>query len=425
MPDVNQPVGPTYSIGESLRASLPAGLAGAIIGAIIGVLLSLFAIFNLGLSGLIGTIILATFGLIIGFIVVYIITFVWYILPSWLKKPVTYLLIIVFIGLIIWIAIFFWRLPLTGEYLKFASPVFDGLAKGWRDLRTSWGACLYLKPPCPFLVDWETPNVQSAQEELNIDVRFSEAKISKQNEIYVLVSLTVTNPELSELIVKPRCFLGKDKVRELNVESMGSYAKGDEFVFGTTSRGQELHTSFRCSGEIYEAGDKPLYSDYLVVVLERPVSVKTTWPVQIKRGEGPNLGLVKSTMQFNAPYSIAFASDNDMPFLEGREYSFNIVLKRRQENAKFKELNYISVKFPDDLMIECKGFVGSDHKLELREHDYESLKKIAQYSESEDKFSWPCKLYVSEAPPQAVLAPVSLESKYVVYSESSVRIIKS
>lgn len=413
------------SIGASFRASLPAGLAGGIVGAIIGALVSLFAIFNLGFSGLFGTIILTTFGFGIGFVVVYILSFVWYIVPPWLKKPITYLLILVFIAAIIWIVIFFWKLPLTGEYLKFASPVFEGLAKGWRSLRTSWGACLYLKPPCPFLIDWESPDVQSAQEELNVEVKFSETKISKNNELYALVSLSVTNPELSELVVKPRCFLGKDKARELTVETMGSYAKGDEFVFGTTMRGQELHTSFRCSGEIYEAADKPLYSDYLVVVLERPVSVKTTWPVQIKRGEGPSLGLVKSTMQFNAPYSVALASNNDMPFLEGRDYDFSVVLKRRQEDVKFKELEYIEIEFPESLMIDCEGFSGLNHKLELKEHSYELLKNITRYSETEDKFSWPCKLYVSEAPAQTVLAPVTLESKYVVYSESSTRIIKS
>lgn len=413
------------SIGESFRASLPAGFAGGIVGAIIGVLLSLFAIFNLGLSGLFGTLILLVFGFGIGFVVVYVLSFIWYMVPPWLKKPMTYILVLAFVVAIILAVIFFWKLPLTGEYLKFASPVFEGLVKGWRDLRTSWGACLYLKPPCPFLIDWETPDVQSAQEELNVEVKFSETRISRNNELYALVSLSVTNPELSELIVKPRCFLGKNKVRELAVESMGSYAKGDEFVFGTTVKGQELHTSFRCTGEIYEASEKPLYSEYLVVVFERPVSVKTTWPVQIKRGEGPSLGLVKSTMQFNAPYSIALASNNDMPFLEGKDYDFSVVLKRRQENAKFKELNYIKIEFPEALMIECKDFSGLDHKLELKEHSYELLKNITQYSEAEDKFSWPCKLYVSEAPAQTVLAPVTLESKYIVYSESSTRIIKS
>ncbi len=412
----------TLSVEDSFKASLPAGLAGGIIGAVIGVVLSLFAIFNIGFQGLFASLILATFGFIVGFIAIYLITFIWYILPEWLKKPVTYLFVLVIIIGVIWAGIFLWKLPLTSEYLKFASPMFDSVGKGWHDLRTNWGACFYLKPPCPFLIDWEAPDVQSAQEELRVDVSFSENRIV-QNRVNLGVSITVINPELAELKVTPKCYLGKDKRQELRVENMGTYAFGDEFVFGTTQLGEELHTSLRCVGDIYDAADKQLYSDYVVVELERPVTVKTTWPVHI--GQEPKIGLVRSSMQFNAPYSIAMASNNDMPFNEGKDYEFTIVLKKRAEDVKLKELNYMNLKFTDDIMIQCEGFQGIDHELEIKDYSYGALRNSTQYDSTYDKFSWPCQLYVSSAPRTSVLTPVVLESKYIVYSTYSARIIKS
>lgn len=412
------------SVRESFANAVPAGIAGGIIVAIIGVVLSLFAIFNLGFSGLLATIVLGVAGFLIGFAALFLITFVWYLLPPVIRRPATYLFFLVLIVGLIFLAIFLWRLPLTREYLKFAEPMFDSIGKGVRDLRTNWGACLYLKPPCPFLIDWENPDVQSAKEELRVDVAFSDNKISRlQNKINLLVSLTVSNPEFSELRVKPKCYFGKNKTRELRIEAMGTYSQGDEFVFGTTASGQEFHTSFRCVGEVYEAAEKELYSDYVVVELKRPVTVKTTWPVQI--GTEPHIGLIKSTMQFNAPYTIAMASNNDMPFNEGKEYDFNIVMKRRAEDVKFKELNYMNVKFSEDLMISCDGFEGLDHEIEIKDYSYEGLKNISQYDKTYEKFSWPCKIYVASAPRQSVLSPVELEAKYTLYSTYKTLITKS
>lgn len=410
------------SVKEAFVYAVPGGIAGGIIAAIVGVLLSIFAIINLGFSGLLATLVLGTAGFFVGFVVIGFMMFFWYLLPPAFRKWGTYLLTIVTLLIMAWLAVFFWRLPLTHEYLKFASPMIEEIGKGWRDVRTSWGACLYLKPPCPFLIDWENPDVQSSQEELSVRVEFSDNRIL-QNRINILASISVVNPEFSELRIKPKCYFGKNKIRELKVEAMGTYSHGDEFIFGTTTPGQELHTSLRCTGEIYEASEKELYSDYVVLVLERPVTVKTTWPVQI--GSEPRIGLVKSIMQFNAPYSIAMLTNNDMPFNEGKEYDFNIVLKKRAEDVKFKELNYMNVKFSEDMMISCENFQGLDHEIEIKDYSYEQLKTISQFSKDYDKFSWPCKLYVASAPRQSVLSPVELESKYIVYSDYSSIIIKS
>lgn len=413
-------VGP--SLGEAFNASLPAAVSGGIIGAIVGVLLSLFAVFNLGFSGLFATIVLAVFGFLIGFVAIGLITFFWYALPEPIRRPVTYIVVLgIMIG-IIFLAIFFWKLPLTSEYLKFASPVTDSVSKGWHEF-TKFQYCLTADPKCPFFVQWEDPNVQTTQEELYVKVDFSDTKISAQDNLDMLVSVSVSNPELSELRIKPMCYLGKNKTRELQVNRMGTYSQGDEFVFGTTSQGQELHTSFRCTGDIAEASDKNVYSEYVTVELERPVVVKAVWPVRI--GSKLSVGLVKSEMKFNAPYSIAMVSTNDMPFAEGKDYDFQIVLKRRQEDAKLKSVELIDVKFTDDVLASCTGFNGIDHEFELRDYSYDMLKNLTQYSADTDKFSWPCSIYVSSAPNEAVLSPMELEARYTVYSDYFARAVKS
>ncbi|MGB9707913.1 MAG: hypothetical protein ACPLXC_01105 [Candidatus Pacearchaeota archaeon] len=413
---------PRYSLGDSTKLALPSGIIGGVIGAIIGVVLSLFAFLSIGLNGLIATIVLGLIGFGVGFVVVWCVTFVWYFSPPWAKKIFSFVVAIVMIVGIIILTVFIWRQPFTKEYLKFASPMFDSIGRGIRDIRVNWGACLYLKPPCPFLIDWESPNVQSTQEELNIKVEFSENRIM-HDRVNLAVAISVSNPEIMELHVKPKCYLGKDKKVELQVANMGSYAYGDEFVFGTTSPGQELRTSLRCVGSIPEAADKQVYSENVVLVLERPVTVTTTWPIQI--GEEPKGGFVKSTMQFNAPYSIAMLSNNDIPFNEGKNYGFSVVLKRRAEDVKFKQLDYMTIRFSEDLLINCMGFKGMDHEIEIRDYSYEGLKNSTQYEETYDKFSWPCELYVTSAPRLAVLSPVVLESKYVVYSDYMTRVIKS
>lgn len=413
---------PRYSISSSFKLGLPPGIVGGVIGAIIGVVLSLFAVLSIGLSGLIATVVLGLIGFGVGFVTVWFTTFAWYALPPPARKVATSIVAIIMIAFIVWLVIFLWSQPFTREYLKFASPMFDQIGKGVRDLRVNWGACLYLKPPCPFLIDWESPEVQSQQEELAIKVEFSENQIMQDN-INLAVAISVSNPELMELHVKPRCYLGKDKKVELQVANMGSYAYGDEFIFGTTSPGQVLRTSLRCVGSVPEAADKSVYSESVVFTLERPVTVKTTWPVQI--GEEPKGGFVKSTMQFNAPYSIAMLSNNDMPFEEGKNYDFSVVLKKRAEDVKLKQLDYMSIKFSEDLLINCEGFTGLDHEIEIREYSYDGLKNSTQYEKTYDKFSWPCELYVTSAPKMAVLSPVVLESKYIVYSDYIARVVKS
>lgn len=130
-------------------------------------------------------------------------------------------------------------------------------------------------------------------------------------------------------------------------------------------------------------------------------------------------------MQFNAPYSIAMLSNNDMPFNEGQEYPFSIVLKKRAEDAKLKQLDFMILKFSEDLIIDCEGFKGLDHELEIKDYSYEGLKNATIYDRTYDKFSWPCTLYVASAPRMAVLSPVEIESKYLVYSDYMTRIVKS
>ena len=415
-----------YSMKEIWNASLGSMIAGAIVGAVLGVLLSLFVVFNLGVSGLLATLIMGLGGALIFALIFGSITFVIKGLSNILGERGSRVVAGLFggalIGLIV--ALFFSPVGTTimPEYLKFAEPLREGIFTGAREL-AKFRYCFYADPKCPFFVNWEEANVQSTQEELSVDVDFSEKKILADNTVNLVVSLSISNPELSDLEIKPRCYFKKDKEREFSVEKMGSYAFGDSFIFPTTAPGQKLHTSFRCVGEVPEAADKNIYSEYVVVELERPIAVKTVWPVWI--GTEPRMGIIKSEMKFNAPYLVSLGSYNDMPFEEGKEYDFQLTIKQKDESTKLKRLDDILVKFPEGILASCENFEGLDHEFELKDYNYEELKNLTQYEEEDDKFIFPCSLYVVSAPKEAVMAPFELEAYYNVYSDYKVRVVKS
>ncbi|MCX8194429.1 MAG: hypothetical protein N3G19_03700, partial [Candidatus Pacearchaeota archaeon] len=299
----------SYHLREILDAALSAAIAGAIIGAIVGVVLSLFAIYNLGFSGLLATLVLGLSCALGAALLFAAFTFLVKGLANLIGEKGARVVMGIVSGAVIgaMIGIFFSPMGITvmPEYLKFADPLRETVVKGLTEF-AKFRHCFYADPRCPFFVPWEDPNIQSVEEEFDVDIEFSEKKILPDNTINVLVSLSVKNPEFGDLRIKPRCYFKKDKERELDIEKMGAYSYGDEFIFPTTAPGQEIHTSFRCTGEIPEAADKNIYTEYIVIVLERPVAVKTTWPVWI--GKQPRIGIVRSEMKFNAPYIISLGT---------------------------------------------------------------------------------------------------------------------
>ncbi|MCL6500442.1 MAG: DUF456 domain-containing protein [Candidatus Pacearchaeota archaeon] len=416
----------SYKFREIFDAALSAAIAGAIIGAVIGVVLSLFAIYNLGMSGLLATLILGVLGALGVALLFAAFTFLVKGLANLIGEKGARIVTGVAAGAIIGaiVGIFFSPVGMAvmPEYLKFADPLREFVVKGVVEV-AKFRHCFYADPRCPFFVPWEDPNIQSVEEEFNVEVEFSEKKVLPDNTINLLVSLSVKNPEFGDLKIRPRCYFKKTKERELTVERLGAYAYGDEFIFPTTPLGREVHTSFRCTGEVPEAAEKNIYTEYIVVELERPVAVKTTWPVWI--GKQPSMGIVRSEMKFDAPYIVSLGSENDMPFEEGKEYDFQLTIKRKEEGVKLKEIEKIIVRFPEDVMASCTHFEGLDHEFEIGKYDYNALKKLTQYDEEQDKFIFPCSLYVVSAPTEAVMAPFDLEAYYTVYSEHKTNILKS
>jgi len=414
----------SYTLREIRDAALGAAVPGLIIGGVTGVLLSLFAIFNIGrLSGLLATLVLGILGAL-GMAIIFaafaaLVKGLSNLIGEKTARILTGLIAGAVIGAILGIFFSPLGLKLMPEYLKFASPLIEGVQKGVKEL-AKFRYCLYADPKCPFFVSWENPNVQSAKEELYVNVGFSEKEI-KDNNLNMLVSLSVKNPEFSELEIKPKCYFKKSKERELKVQNLGAYSSGDEFIFPTSD--EEMHTTFRCSGYIPEAIDKNIYNEVVVVELERPVAVKTTWPIWI--GSQPRKGIVKSEMKFNAPYIVSLGSRNDLPFNEGREYDFQLTIKRREDDVKLKRIDEILISYPEDILVSCKHFKSLDHELEFRDTSYDNLKNLTQYDKEFDKFIFPCSLYVISAPKEAVMAPIEMDSRYVVYSDYDTRIIKS
>jgi len=409
---------------EGWKQALSWGFFGAIIGGITGVLLSIFAIYSIGIRGILGTIVLGLGCAVIFFIAGIIVGFVNYRLPSGVKKTITILMVIAIIALLIWAVLTMWRSGSLPAYAKFASPVFEGLQKAFHGL-AQYKYCLTADPKCPFFVSWE-PTVQNTKEELSVSVSFDEKKVKPDDSINLLVKLDIKNPTMDELKIKPKCYLkSKDeKGTELQADRMGTYSYGDEFRIPLTNEGEEVHTQFYCYGSLpSEAENKNIYSEKVIVELERPVSVKTTWPVWI--GTTPRKGTVRSSMSFNAPYIIGLASNNDMPFEEGKDYDFQIIIQKKADDADFKRLDSISVYIPEEMMAQCENFATTDNFLDIKDVSYDLLKNLTQYDEELDKFVFPCTLYISRATTEAVQAPIQLDAYYTVYSDYDTQIFKS
>lgn len=417
--------GETKNGSEALKQGFSWGIFGAISGGALGVLLSIFAIYNIGIKGLLGTIVLGLGCAVILFVAGFIIGYLNYYIPKPVKTTFTTLAILAVIFALVWATLVMWKAGTLPAYAKFASPLFEGLQHAFQGL-AQYKYCLTADPKCPFFVSWDEPVIQNAQEEISVKLAFDEKKVKPDGTINLLVNMNVKNPTMSELIIKPKCYLkSKDeKGSELAVDRMGTYSYGDEFRIPATKEGEEVHTQFYCYGLLpSEAENHNVYSEKVIVELERPVVVKTTWPVWI--GTTPRKGMVKSTMSFNAPYTVSLASNNDMPFEEGKDYSFQITIQKRADDVKFKRLQSLSVDVPEEIMVQCEGFANMDNFLEIRDVGYDALKNITQYDENLDKFIFPCTLYVSRAMTEAAQAPMQLEAYYSVYSDYDTQVFKS
>ncbi|MFH1823311.1 MAG: hypothetical protein ABH817_01170 [archaeon] len=310
-----------------------------------------------------------------------------------------------------------------GQYMKTAmDPVKNVISIIGNEIG-KYGYCMVADSRCPFLVSWEEPVVERAEEKLNMVVQFSDKKI-KDDYASVLVSLTVTNPELDDLEINPRCWIGTGSSKqELIVERMGKYSKGDYFEFGPSEEAR--HTTFRCSGPVENAVGKMNYNEKLTLKLERKVSVDAVWPIYL--GSEPHFGLIKTIMPFIAPYTIALGSSSDMPFEEGEEYDFQIALKRYNEDTKLEKLEYLRMLFPDDVFVDCPSFdISGTSELSITSVVRDELMEIAtDYEEVDDRFIFSCLMYISSAPRRAVQSPIDVHTAYIVSTEYTTFITKS
>ncbi|MEM4703096.1 MAG: hypothetical protein QXP53_01270 [Candidatus Pacearchaeota archaeon] len=408
------------SVKEALRPAFGTGVLGAILGLVAALLISVYPLVKLGSGALLSGFLFFVVFVVGGFAIFFFIGFLYYIvdLPPTLKAFIVYGTIGAVIGLLVWV-LFVYRTGPVGTYLDFAmAPVREKIDLFFRELG-KFKYCFYADQRCPFFIQWDEAERQSAEELLNIDLSFSDQRIL-QDRINVLVSMTVKNQELTELKVKPKCYLGKNKEQDLEVKNMGKYSVGDEFSFPLSS--SEMHTSFRCYGELSE-GTKPVETYQVVVVLERPVTLRATWPIYI--GSEPKMGRARTIMPFNAPYSVALFSESDMPYEEGKSYDFSLVIKRIDENSNLKLLREVKINFPETILGECQHFEVFGQSLELFNVPVELLRNVTQYYKKEERYSFPCSLYVSSAPKNAVLSPIELEASYDVTSEYNTQILKS
>ncbi|MCS7134564.1 MAG: DMT family transporter [Candidatus Pacearchaeota archaeon] len=410
------------SIKEALKPALSAGVAGAILGIVIAFLLSLYPIIKVGFAGLYGSFFFFLVFTVGGFAIFFLANLLYFSfpIPYQMKGGMLGALIGMGIAFVVWTTFVASTGPF-GAYAKYATtPIREEMLKFFREI-AKFKHCFYADPRCPFFVQWDEPERQTHEELLNIEVEFSDQR-TLRDEINLLVSLKVKNYELTELRIKPRCYLGKKKDKELQVKNLGKYAMGNEFVFPLGS--EEMHTSFRCHTTLDVARQVEAYD--IVVELERPVVLQAMWPIYITSNpNAQNMGRSKTVMPFNAPYSIALVSESDMPYEEGKSYDFSVVLKRLDEDTELKFLKQIKITFPENILAECENFQASGYSLEILNVPVEVLRNVTFYDKSEEKYSIPCSLYITDAPLNPAQTIIYVEASYEVVSEHKTQVLRS
>jgi hypothetical protein len=406
-------------------------IAGAVVGAIAGVLLSIFSIVALGFNGLLGTAIMLLSGAVVGAIAFMLFILLKSVIVQILGPRVSKMIAGLIVGIVVGLLINLLIMPAGGsaalEYWKIGlQPVGKTLGGGLQEL-SKWQYCFQADPRCPFWIDWSDPNIQNAQETLGVSVNFKNNQI-KQDQVKLDAIITVNNPEVNELHLVPKCYIGSNfgKAREMRIENMGQYAAGSEFIFGMSSENQR--TSLMCVSDVPECATLNVCSINAYLVLERPVLLSGVWPIYIG-GSSHYIGQkqVKTSLANNVPYSIALYSPNDMPFDMDTPggFRFYVSLKQRDEETTLKDIELIRIIFPEGVMAGCeKGFTAEGSDLIIRNINETWLKDNLAYDSVEKEYTFPCTLYVTKAPKIAEEAPIQIESSYTVISKFTTLVTK-
>ncbi len=423
--------GKNATIGEYWQAILAGLIPGAIIGAVLGLLFSLFSIIQMGISGLLSTLVLMLICGAGGAIALGLGNAVRTLAINFMGPGAAGAGAGILFGGIIFCFIIFFANPATGgafgQYFEAGwDPVYETLSYGVEELY-KWRYCFIADPHCPFFIDWSDANVQSREEVLQVNANFKETQI-KNDQVNTLIELSVKNPEKYELRLIPKCFLGESlkKSREITLKNMGTYAQGNEFVFPMSA--DAMSTSVRCATDVIECQGQPVCLNQRVfLVLERPVLLQGVWPIYIGQKypiTGPKQ--VRTDLKFNAPWSVTLYSSNDLPFDQGKKdgYDFSLAIKQRDEETQIKSIELIRLTFPDSILASCQEFSAEGNELVKRNIDEKWLKENAQYDPEEKSYIFPCTLYVKKAPINAELTPIGIEADYTVTSTFEGKITK-
>jgi len=391
---------------EGLGSAISAAIIGALIFAIIGAILSIFPIVKLGVISSMFWLIFfcGIFGFCLGFI--------YGIIP---EKNLATLVVILLLALVVWFIIkqgMYEKGLLAKAFmpLKESLSGFEGFNKikdFWHDYFVQPFECL--KDPSACYLEEGKPATMTRP--LKIDMQL-EKKI-EEDKIRITTKMNVLNRKIPKLIIRPRCFLkeasekekiGEEGEEEIEVFGFGSYSKETFFEFPKSE--EEMHTQFSCSAPLTEKGK-------IIIKAEIPLNFNVSWPVWL--GKEPRIGLVKSIMSYDVPYSVTFLTNNDMPFEKGKKYEFWIEVKKKWSGFKLRQID-MEIRKPKEIEIDCEGFEKTMDGLFLSE----AIETIE--TEKKERIIYSCTLEVMEAKQKAVKAFIQALVNYEVYVEKTQQI---
>ncbi len=294
---------------------------------------------------------------------------------------------------------FGWIYMFNQGYVEYKNPAtymidkWDVAAAGAKNWWDSFECSL--DPDCQAKI-WQDPVVESAQPEIDIDIRLQRSNLLETDgEISATVFLDISKPGgIEEVRIKPTCSLSDGTELDAVLEERDQ--EGEYIVISSETKAYT--TSFQCEG--YTNTENPITKTKLIIKLERPVSVETTWDVYLSKISDGSKGITRARQTNYAPYTLSLGSGVSQPFTEGN-YIFDVSMKKNiGEKSEIKKINYLRVwEMSANLDIQCRGFSKSGQIAEIMDIPKEKLDKV--YYNSQDKaYEFNCVLDVLNEPSQ-------------------------
>jgi hypothetical protein len=236
----------------------------------------------------------------------------------------------------------------------------------------------------------------------------------KDGQVNTNVKISYDNKEPTSTRVTPRCFAGEkeEDMQEISIQSMNPPKDGEDFLFPANVK---TSTSLKCAGSVPECKTVTTCNRNVFFTLTRDMKIiGDSWEVDLNHASVPT----SHVNELNPPYYAEINYDGSSVLLTpGTTIYFQVKIIGTETKEKLKKINYVTLKFPEEISIECNQgqFSSIPGGIELRNVDPLWLEQN-NFKTGENEYSFDCSLTVETETTSIQKIVVTLNSGYNVES---------